>query len=77
LSSLNHSILRHKRDKTYEKLAKPGNDYSVYSNKHYQGETILGEYWVEQVFQDKPSGFYETMQMKINPLIKGFIVKSR
>ena len=78
MSSLNHSILRHKRDKTYEKLAKPGNDYSVYSNKHYQGETILGEYWVEQVFQDKPSGFYALGLLSLsgeNPavlVIRGF-----
>jgi pimeloyl-ACP methyl ester carboxylesterase len=42
----------------YEKLAKPGKGYSVYNNKHYQGEIILGEYRVDKVFQDKASGFY-------------------
>ncbi len=55
---LNQQTLRHKRDEIYEKLAKPGNDYSIYSNKHYQGEILLGDYLVEQVFQDKVSGFY-------------------
>ncbi len=58
LSSLNHQTVKYHRDKLYEQLAKPGNDYSVYSNKHYQGENILGKYLVEQVFQDKDSGFY-------------------
>lgn len=58
MSLFNQQGIRHKRDKIYEQLAKPGNAYSVYSNKHYQGEIILGEYLVEQVFQDKSSGFY-------------------
>lgn len=46
------------RDKVYEKIAKPGNKYSVYSNQHYQGEVILKEYLIEEIFQDKASGFY-------------------
>jgi pimeloyl-ACP methyl ester carboxylesterase len=58
LSILNQQTVRHQRDKIYEKLAKPGNGYSVYNNKHYQGEIILGEYRVDKVFQDKASGFY-------------------
>ena len=58
LSSLNHQTVEYHRDKLYEQLAKPGNEYSVYSNKHYQGENVLGKYLVEQVFQDKDSGFY-------------------
>ncbi len=58
LSSLNHQTVKYHRDKLYEQLAKPGNEYSVYSNKHYQGENILGKYLIEQVFQDKDSGFY-------------------
>ena len=58
MSSLNQPTVRHKRDKIYERLAKPGNDCSVYNNKHFQGELILKEYWVDQVFQDKISGFY-------------------
>lgn len=58
LSSLNHQTVEYHRDKLYEQLAKPGNEYSVYSNKHYHGENILGKYLIEQVFQDKDSGFY-------------------
>lgn len=46
------------RDKIYEKIAKPGNNYSVYSNQHYQGEVILKQYVVEEIFQDQASGFY-------------------
>ncbi|MFB8789604.1 MAG: hypothetical protein U7123_12280 [Potamolinea sp.] len=56
--TFNQQTFRHQRDEVYEKLAKPGNDYSIYSNKHYQGEILLGDYLVEQVFQDKDSGFY-------------------
>ena len=58
LSSLNQQTARYQRDKLYEKLAKPGKNYSVYSNKHYPGEILLGEYQVEEIFQDKDSGFY-------------------
>ncbi|HEY9739943.1 MAG TPA: hypothetical protein V6C90_05585 [Coleofasciculaceae cyanobacterium] len=58
MSILNQQTVRHQRDKMYEKLAKPGKGYSVYNNKHYQGEIILGEYRVDKVFQDKASGFY-------------------
>lgn len=58
MSILNQQTVRHQRDKIYEKLAKPGKDYCVYNNKHYQGEIILGEYRVDKVFQDKASGFY-------------------
>jgi pimeloyl-ACP methyl ester carboxylesterase len=78
LSILNQQIIRHKRDRIYEKLAKPGKDYSVYNNKHYQGEIILGEYRVERVFQDKRSGFYALGLVAIsgeNPpvlVIRGF-----
>ena len=78
LSLLNEQTVRHKRDKIYEQLAKPGNDYSVYNNKHYPGEIILGEYWVEQVFQDKASGFYALGLVSVsgeNPpvlVIRGF-----
>lgn len=46
------------RDKIYEKIAKPGSQYSVYSNQHYQGEIILEVYVVAEIFQDKSSGFY-------------------
>jgi hypothetical protein len=46
------------RDKIYERIAKPGNKYSVYNNQHYQGEFILKEYLIEEIFQDKASGFY-------------------
>ena len=42
----------------YEQLAKPGKAYSVYNNKHYQGEILLGEYRVDRIFQNKASGFY-------------------
>lgn len=49
---------RYQRDRIYEKLAKPGDDFSVYSNKHYWGEVILDKYQVDQIFQDKYSGFY-------------------
>jgi pimeloyl-ACP methyl ester carboxylesterase len=58
LSSLNQQTAKYQRDKLYEKLAKPGKNYSVYSNKHYPGEVLLGEYQVEEIFQDKDSGFY-------------------
>jgi pimeloyl-ACP methyl ester carboxylesterase len=58
LSSLNQQTARYQRDKLYEKLAKPGKNYSIYSNKHYQGEILLDEYQVEEIFQDKNSGFY-------------------
>ncbi len=58
MSILNQQTVRHQRDKIYEKLAKPGKGYSVYNNKHYQGEIVLGEYRVDKVFQDKASGFY-------------------
>jgi len=58
LSLLHQHTARYKRDQIYEQLAKPGQDYSVYNNKHYVGEIILGEYRVDQVFQDKASGFY-------------------
>jgi hypothetical protein len=58
LSSLNHQTVEYHRDKLYEQLAKPGNEYSVYSNKHYQGENILEKYLIEQIFKDKASGFY-------------------
>lgn len=46
------------RDKIYEKLAKPGSQYSVYSNQHYRGEILLEVYLIEEIFQDKSSGFY-------------------
>ncbi len=74
---LNQQVFRHKHDKIYEQLAKPGRDYSVYSNKHYQGEIIL-EYRVEKVFQDKASGFYALGLVSIsgdNPpvlVVRGF-----
>lgn len=58
LSSLNRQTLNYHRDQLYEQLAKPGTQYSVYSNKHYQGENILGKYLIEHIFQDKDSGFY-------------------
>ena len=58
LSSLNHQTVKYHRDRLYEQLAKPGNEYSVYSNKHYQGENLLEKYLIEQIFQDKASGFY-------------------
>jgi pimeloyl-ACP methyl ester carboxylesterase len=58
LFSLNQQTARYQRDKLYEKLAKPGKNYSIYSNKHYQGEFLLEEYQVEEIFQDKDSGFY-------------------
>lgn len=64
--TFNQQTLRHKRDEIYEKLAKPGNDYSIYSNKHYQGEILLGDYLVEQVFQDKDSGFYALGLLSVN-----------
>jgi pimeloyl-ACP methyl ester carboxylesterase len=78
LSILNQEIARHQRDTLYEQLAKPGKDYSVYNNKHYQGEVLLKEYQVEQVFQDKPSGFYALGLVSVsgeNPpvlVIRGF-----
>lgn len=49
---------KYQRDRIYEKLAKPGNDFSVYSNKHYLDEILLDKYQVNQIFQDKSSGFY-------------------
>lgn len=52
------STTRYQCDRIYEKLAKPGDDFSVYSNKHYLGEILLDKYQVEQIFQDKSSGFY-------------------
>jgi hypothetical protein len=58
MSSLNQQTFRQSRHKIYEKLAKPGDEASIYNNKHYQGEVILDEYLVKQIFQDKSSGFY-------------------
>jgi pimeloyl-ACP methyl ester carboxylesterase len=58
MSSLNQQTVRQSRHKIYEKLAKPGDAASIYNNKHYQGEVILEEYLVKQIFQDKSSGFY-------------------
>jgi len=58
LFNFNPQVLRLQSDTIYEKLAKPGNDYSVYSNKHYQGKILLQKYRIEQIFQDKSSGFY-------------------
>lgn len=76
--TFNQQIFRHQRDEVYEKLAKPGNDYSVYNNKHYQGKIILGDYLVEQVFEDKVSGFYSLGLVSVsgeNPavlVVRGF-----
>lgn len=50
--------IRHPCDQVYEQLAKPGNDYSVYRNHHYPGEILLNEYQIEQIFNDRKSGFY-------------------
>jgi hypothetical protein len=58
LSSLNQQAATQQCHKIYEQLAKPGNEASVYSHKHYPGQIILKKYLVEQVFQDKASGFY-------------------
>lgn len=46
------------RDKIYEKIAKPGHKYSVYSNQHEPGQVILKKYLIEEIFEDKASGFY-------------------
>jgi hypothetical protein len=54
----NQLALREQCHKIYEQIAKPGSQFSVYDNQHYQGEIILKEYVVEEIFQDKSSGFY-------------------
>ena len=46
------------RHKIYEQIAKPGSKDSVYSNQHDQGEVILNKYLIDEIFQDKSSGFY-------------------
>ncbi|MGB5962628.1 MAG: hypothetical protein WBG73_18460 [Coleofasciculaceae cyanobacterium] len=54
----NQLVFRNTCHENYEQIAKPGNQYSVYSNQHYQGEVILKRYLVVEIFQDKASGFY-------------------
>jgi pimeloyl-ACP methyl ester carboxylesterase len=76
--TFNQPRFRHQCDEVYEKLAKPGNDYSIYSNKHYQGEILLGDFLVEQVFEDQDSGFYSLGLVSVsgnNPavlVVRGF-----
>ena len=64
------------RDKIYEKLAKPGSQYSVYSNQHYRGEILLELYLIEEIFQDKFSGFYALglVSTKKNLQLSSFVV---
>jgi hypothetical protein len=76
--SFEQQTVRHKLDKIYEQLAKPGKPYCVYNNKHYQGEIILEEYRVDRIFQHKISGFYALGLISVsgeNPsilVIRGF-----
>ncbi len=71
--NFNRQALRLQSHKIYEKLSKPGNDYSVYFNQHYQGEILLNQYRIEEIFQDKSSGFYalglEATSRKKHPIL--------